>query len=436
MIRPLILALCLVVLGNPVAAATLGLTRIVDDTGVANPIHVAAPPGDSDRLFILDRSGVIRIYDRSSGTLLATPFFDNSAVTATSGERGAYAIAFDRNFATTGRLYLSYVDNRGAGGAETHRVISVDASANPNVADAVSVRTVIDIPHTIDGSGNHYGGWIGVDTANTLLITTGDSGQQSDLENGSPLLGSILRIDPNGDDFPTDAGRNYAIPGDNVSPGGGPVTEVIAEGFRNPYRGGYDDATGTLLVGDVGQNRLEEVNIVEQGLNYGWPDFEGTLPFSTFFPPGTLFEDPAFEYVHGAEPIAGSSITGGEVYRGPLGALDGLYFFGDFISDRILSLEFDAASGTLSDLTRWDLDIDAGDITGLASFGQDGDGNLYVIDLFGDVFLVSSAEDVDRNVAVPLPASGLLLLGGLAALGAARYRRKAPTSSTWADQRN
>ncbi len=446
------LAAC-VLAAVPAAAvsATLGLTRIDSASPVPAPIHLAAPPDDPSQLFVLSRSGAIHRYDRTTEAFDAVPFFSGPGDVASAGERGAYAIAFDRNFAGNGRLFLSYVDT-----GEVHRVVALDttapelADANP-ANDAAALSPVIGIPHPSDGSTNHYGGWIGVDTDNRLLITTGDSGRL--LTSPLPpdtLLGKVLRIDATADAFPGDPQRNYAIPAENLS-----GTEVFANELRNPYRAGYDDQTETLLIADVGENRVEEVNIGLNNARYGWPAFEGSLEFRGDLLPGdpSEFDFPAFEYPHDTPPIDGRSITGGEVYRGPIPELEGQYFFGDFGSGGIYSLDFVPDAPTLDgvlpedSLTVWDIEVDgvpALGIDALSSFGLDADGGLYVMGLgFGQaggtreagIFQITSVEGFGR---VPLPASGWLLIGGLGALAlrARRQRRKAPTSSRCGDQRN
>ncbi|MEO1601297.1 MAG: PQQ-dependent sugar dehydrogenase [Pseudomonadota bacterium] len=386
---------------TPVSAATLGLTRIVDGPSIAAPIHAAAPPGDSERLFILGRGGDISVYDRTTGGL--SPLYAGPSDVSQAGERGAYAIAFDQDFASNGQLYLSYVTT-----GDVHRVVEIDTLASD--VDAAPLREILAIQHPDDGTGNHYGGWLGTDTDGNLILTTGDSGSRVVNDPNNPLLAKVLRIDPETGD-----------------------TEVIGDGLRNPYRAGYDAATDTLIIADVGEGRREEINLGTDGANYGWPAFEGTLPFAaSAFPDGTVFTDPIFEYDHETDPIQGRSVTGGEIYRGDVTELDGQYFFGDFFSDQVFS--FAIEGGEAGPLTVWDLDIDVGDIAALSSFGLDGDGNLYLLDLTGEVFLVTSAEGFVTSTPVPLPASVWLLAGALALLGA--QRRKAPTSSKCADQRN
>ena len=454
-------ALLLAALPGAAAAATLGLTRIDAAAPVPAPIHVAAPPGDSSQLFVLSRGGTIHRYDRTTGAFDAAPYFSGLPTSGpdrvgTGGERGAYAIAFDRNFATNGQLYLSY---QSAG--EVHRVVAIDTRA-ADINAPTSLQPVIEIAHPTDGSSNHYAGWIGVDTENRLLVTTGDSGNllNADLPPGS-LLGKVLRIAPAPDIFASTTDANYStVSGGTGQPINASGTEVYAQSLRNPYRAGYDAATGALRIADVGQDRFEEVNLGRDGANYGWPAREGPEAFTSPSAPAAdvlerraggppPYDDPVFSYRHDTDPIFGRSITGGEVYRGPIAALDGQYFFGDFGSGGIYSLDFvpDALSldAILPDdsLTVWDIEIDgvatpAGQspITGLSSFGLDADGGLYVTGLFGaraGVFAVTSAGDFG---VVPLPASGWLLLGGIGALALRAQRRKAPTSSRCGDHRN
>ncbi len=205
----------------------------------------------------------------------------------------------------------------------------------------------------------------------------------------------MLRLDVDGDDFPADPNRNYAIPPDNPFVGLAGRDEIWAYGLRNPFRSSFDRATGDLYIGDVGQSNREEIDYQgaagSGGDNYGWKLREGTLqtPPGTNCaggapPPGNV--EPIYEYSHGGGASQGNSVTGGYVYRGPETAIQGRYFFADFVNERIWSI----AAATGANFTDWTTAFvpDAGTIDQIVSFGEDGFANLYIVDLGGEVFRV------------------------------------------------
>lgn len=206
------------------------------------------------------------------------------------------------------------------------------------------------------------------------------------------LLGKILRIDVSADGFPDDPARDYRIPAGNPPSAGGRL-EICALGLRNPYRASFDFPSQTLWIGDVGQNAREEIDLMrpqDRGANFGWRVFEGTQLFN-----GTPFASmvpPVLEYAHGAGPREGRSVTGGYVYRGPVEALQGQYFFGDFVTGNIWSVRTSQVSlGTtrFSDqfiLRRADFTPNAGTIGNISSFGVDQANNLYIVDFDGEIF--------------------------------------------------
>ena len=256
---------------------------------------------------------------------------------------------------------------------------------------------ILVIPHP--GQSNHNGGWIEFGPDNLLYLGVGDGGGAGDppgnAQNRNVLLGKILRIDPAGDAFPGDTNRDYAIPAGNPFAGGGGSPEVWAYGLRNPFRAGFDGATGNLWIGDVGQGAREEVDLMrptDGGANFGWNLVEGTLGT-----PQPGFTPPVAEYSHGSGPREGRSITGGRVYRGPVEALRGQYIFADFISNNIWSLPVASVSvgTTLASgafiLRNADFTPNAGTIGTIAAFGTDQAGNLYIVDLGGEIFRIEAS---------------------------------------------
>lgn len=350
-------------------------TRIA--SGLDQPLYVTAPPGDTGRLFIVEKTGAILVLDLGSGGILEQPFLDLSGEVSTGGEQGLLGLAFHPDYAGNGVFYVNLTNRDGDTEIRAYRVSADD----PNRADpAGSLVMTVDQPFA-----NHNGGWLGFGPDGYLYIALGDGGSGGDPQNHAQnldsLLGKILRIDVSADAFPGDGARNYAIPPDNpfaATPG---ADEIWAYGLRNPWRASFDSATGTLFIADVGQGAREEVDIGIAGGNYGWPTFEGDRLYSSRPLTGGDAIAPIAVYDHSQ----GFSITGGYVYRGPSTDLQGLYFYADFGSARVWTLQHDG-SGWVSAERTSQIVTTAGTIDSPASFGEDAFGNLYVVDLDGEVF--------------------------------------------------
>ncbi len=363
--------------------------------GLDSPLFVTSPPGDFDRLFIVEKTGQIRILDLTTGQVRPTPFLDlpDSNLT-TDGERGLLGLAFHPNYATNGLFYVNFTDINGNTVIARYQV----SAGDPNLANPASALTIFTLAQPFS---NHNGGWMDFGPDGFLYIASGDGGSANDPGNRAQdtgeLLGKILRIDVNGDAFPSDPIRNYAIPPTNPFVGTGEAEEIWAYGLRNPWRPSFDALTGDFYIADVGQNAREEVNFQRAnstgGENYGWRLREGTIATPGVggpLPPGAI--DPVYDYPHGSGQFQGESVTGGYVYRGPIESLQGRYIFGDFITNQIWSILGDRNTGTmvpgsLTDLTQA-FNPDQGSISLISSFGEDEAGNLYVIDLGGEIFQV------------------------------------------------
>lgn len=412
----------------PVACAALGLLagtanalptleRIV--SGLSTTTYITSPPASADRLFILEKDPFrIRVFDNTTGTLLPTPFLSVPDGVG-GGERGLLGLAFHPDYESNGFFYIYFSALDGPQNQTVVRRYTV--SGDPNVADPGSGLELlrIDQPQT-----NHNGGWLGFGPDDFLYIAVGDGGSANDEGTGhvepsgnsqditDNLLGKMLRIDVDGDDFPGDPDRNYAIPPSNPFVGDSGDDEIWAYGLRNPWRASFDRDTGDLYIGDVGQGALEEIDVQlasnPGGTNYGWRLREGTIatPGSVggTKPLGAI--DPVFEYAHGTSDFEGFSVTGGYVYRGPIPSLNGVYFFADFATGGPWSFRFDGSAeaghdgSNFSELTDWSdtLVPDAGTINNIASFGEDADGNVYVVDFDGDIFRITdSSVQVDGD---------------------------------------
>ena len=344
-------------------------------SGLESPVHLASPPGDS-RLFIVEQRGVIRVLE--DGALLPVPFLDITDRVGDGGERGLLSVAFHPRYATNGWFFVNFTDKRGDTHVERYHV-----SGDRNRADPASARLVL---HVSQPYANHNGGHILFGPDSMLYIGMGDGGSGGDPhgngQNRGTLLGKLLRID-------VDHGVPYAIPAGN------PFTrerdmrpEIWAWGLRNPWRLCFDRPAGMLYIADVGQNDWEEVDAVPArtpGLNYGWNVMEAAHCFRRSSCDRRGLTLPVLEYGHDQ----GCSITGGPVYRGRrIPAIVGCYFFSDYCSGWIRSVRI--ANGAATDLTEWRLPK----VPSVTSFGEDGEGEIYVLSQSGSVWCIAPAADV------------------------------------------
>lgn len=341
------------------------LTLEVVADGLSTPVHATAPVGD-DRLFVVEKSGRIRIIE--NGNLLDEPFLDISDVVDDSGnEMGLLSMAFHPDYSVNGRFFVYYSR---AGGNQNHlsRIAEYAVSSDPNVADPTE-REILTIPQPYS---NHNGGHILFGPDGHLFIALGDGGSGSDPdENGedpTTLLGSILRIDVDGDE-------PYEVPAGNPYVGSTGADEIWAIGVRNPWRIWFDD--DLLYVADVGQGSWEEVNVVdaaEPGIDYGWDIMEGPdchEPSSGCDRSGK--ELPLISHAHSD---GFCSITGGVVYRGSdITELRGRYLYTDLCEGRLRAIVTDGDTVLDSD----DLSDEVGQVSGVWSFGVDGTGEVYIV---------------------------------------------------------
>mgnify|MGYP001174004085 FL=1 len=377
--------------GAAVLPATIAATRVA--AGLSQPLFATVPAGDPAHLFVVEKTGRIELLDLATNTRAPEPFLDLSGTVATAGEQGLLGLAFHPGYAANGRFFV-YLTNE-AGDTE---VREYHASADLARADPESGRLVLGIDQP-DGLSNHKGGWIGFGPDGDLYVATGDGGGAGDPsgngQNTGSLLGKMLRVDVDGGDaFPADPARNYAIPPDNpFASGGGGAPEVWAWGLRNPWRASFDRATGELWIGDVGQSRFEEIDLGAQGANYGWNRFEGPAPFAPGADAAGL-TPPLFAYGRDL----GTAVTGGFVYRGPGDALQGAYVFADFGSGRVFALVRGGdgpAAASVTEITDR-LAFEPGTrLDHPASFGEDAQGRLYVVDFDGEVFRLTPHAGTD-----------------------------------------
>jgi len=372
-------------------------------SGLNKPLFVTAPPGDFDRVFIVEQRGRVRIL--SHGEVLRSPFLDIDSIVggglSNVDERGLLGLAFDPDFANNGFFYVNYTNN-----FSDTVIARYHVSADSNIADRNSAVTLLTVEQPFP---NHKGGWLafGPDDG-YLYIALGDGGEANDPGNRAQditnqLLGKILRIDVRGDDFPDDDAKNYAIPATNPLVGVEGDDEIWAYGLRNPWRCSFDRALGHLYIADVGQDDLEEINVQPAtslgGENYGWRCMEadactGLSGCSCGAASLTL---PVHFYPH----KDGCSITGGYVYRGcAIPSSYGTYFFADYCSDRIWSFKYDGLTVLGFEDRTLELRPAAGRLDWISSFGEDAYGELYFCNLLdGQVFkIVPAASGPDCNL--------------------------------------
>ncbi|MBB5684264.1 PQQ-dependent sugar dehydrogenase [Sphingobium boeckii] len=390
------------------ANATLALSVTVTDaatgafrvrragTGFSQPLYALGIPDNSGRLLIAQKGGLIRIFNPATGAIAATPFLDVSGQIATDGERGLLGVALPADFQTSGTAYVYLTNTTGAIEIRRYRTLL----SNSDQLDPTTADVILTFPHA--GASNHNGGWIDFGPDGLLYAATGDGGGSNDTfgnaQNRNSLLGKMLRIDVSRDDFPTDSARDYGIPATNPFATAGDAPEVWAYGLRNSFRNSFDRVTGNLWIGDVGQNAIEEVDLMrptDGGANFGWPLYEGTQANTGNSTAGLTF--PVTQYSHGTGPAQGDSLTGGYVYRGPVESLQGQYIFGDFVRGALWSVPITqlmpGATLPSSSFTirTQSFAPSAGTIGNVASFGQDQAGNLYIVDYDGDIFVIEAA---------------------------------------------
>ena len=344
--------------------------------GFDAPVFVTAAPGDTDRLFVVEQGGVIRVV--RDGTVLEEPFLDITNLVSTGEERGLLGLAFHPDYLFNGWFFINYTDTVG-----DTRVVRYTVSGDPDVADPDSWLDILVVEQPYP---NHNGGMLAFDARSLLYIGLGDGGGSDDPDDNAQdpgtLLGSMLRVNVNG----STVSQPYVIPVSNPFVGDPEVRpETWAYGLRNPWRYSFDRATGDLYIADVGQSAWEEVSVQPGGSpggqNYGWPILEGTR----CYPAGTACNDdgltlPVHTYAHGD----GCSVTGGYVYRGEaIPQLSGRYLFGDFCGGWVRS--FLLSGGEATDV-REHPDLAPGG--NVVSFGQDALGELYVVEHGGAVYRI------------------------------------------------
>jgi glucose/arabinose dehydrogenase len=383
------------------------------------PTYMAAPPGDTHRLFVVQQGGQIALI--KDGTVEPTPFLDiSSKVHYVGGEQGLLSIAFAPDYASSRRFYVYYTSTHcpNPPGCDEH-VSEFTADSGFDTASAVSEHVLLTIPHP--AQSNHNGGQLQFGPDGDLYISVGDGGGSNDTElnaqNTHTLLGKVLRIAPGATSYTIPNGNPFAAGQAECSSGtngGSNCPEIWAYGLRNPWRFSFDSQTGDLVIGDVGQDRDEEIDFAHLGqnvgANYGWPCYEGfevnnNRPSAECTPLPAPVVAPVLSYPHpancGSGQFCGDGIIGGYVMHDPsLPSLNGCYVFGDLSNPalQVVGLEQPSAVGQIAL---------GPEVSNLSSFGLDASGHLYAADVGGGtVYRLDSdgnaATDPTCPTAIPV----------------------------------
>ena len=368
--------------GPPPTGDTLQLIAVA--TGLSAPVYLSAPPGDVNRMFVVEQAGRIRVIQ--NGQLLPTPFLDITNRVLYGGEEGLLSVAFHPLFATNHYFYVDYT-RRNAAGDTVYTMIEryTVSAADSNVADSATHKLILQItqPQPVSNYPNHKGGLVMFGPDGMLYIGMGDGGSGGDpqnrAQNRDSLLGKLLRID-------LDGGDPYRIPPNNPYASGGGRGEIWAIGLRNPWRYAFDPPSGLLYIADVGQNLYEEVDVEPAaipGLNSGWNIMEGLHCYNSSTCSSAGLVLPVLEYDHSNGNCA---VIGGFVYHGtPSPALAGQYFYADLCSAWLRSFTY--AGGAAMAQKTWAFNVSLGSVN---SFGQDARGELYVLAGNGIVYRIAA----------------------------------------------
>lgn len=361
---------------HPPIEDTYHIVAAFPDLSFTRPVDLQHPGDDTNRIFVVEQRGVISVFPNDPAAGSKTVFLDiEDQVDDGHNEEGLLGLAFHPDYKSNGYFYVNYTTFD----SKTYISRFQVSPQNPGQADPESEQVVLsfDQPH-----GNHNGGQVSFGPDGYLYIAVGDGGSGGDPDdNGqdrTTLLGTILRIDVDNQEN----GNNYAIPPDNPFAGNsdGYREEIYAYGLRNPWRFSFDAGNGHLWTGDVGQNRYEEIHIIENGGNYGWDIMEG---MHCFEPQSgcdmTGLEMPVWEYDRDEGDV---SVTGGFVYRGPsLPELTGKYVYADYASGRIWALDYSDPDNPANTEI-----VDTG--VAISSFGVDRDNELYICAFDGKIYRI------------------------------------------------
>lgn len=336
-------------------------------SGLDRPVQIVSAHDGSTRLYVAQQGGKVLAVEGS--TVFPQPFLDLSALVSCCDNGGLLSIVFHPNYLGNGQVFVLYVDHNG------------DTVLTRYTRGQAEVLLVVDQP--LDNVPNHHGGTLQFGPDGFLYVSIGDGGAYVKVTNRAQelhhVLGKLLRLDVRG-------ATSYTIPPDNPFAGRTDVrNEIWSYGLRNPWRFSFDRATGELLLGDVGQDSWEELDITTiaaaRGANFGWPYMEGTHCFPPGEPCSTAgLTVPKLEYPR----AEGCSVTGGYRYRGTQWArLNGVYLYGDWCSGTLWGAT-DTGAG------QWTSTVLAQTGKAIVSFGEDDDGELYLVDYNGAIYRITA----------------------------------------------
>ncbi len=373
MIRRLLILTAIMISFSEGALPQYSLQNAFPNLTFSSPLDLQNAGDGTDRLFIVERAGVIYVIENNPTTTFKKKFLDITDSVSSGGEMGLLGLAFHPNYESNGYFYVNYTKS------SPYRRTLISrfkvSSTNPDSADRSTSTILMEISQPYS---NHNGGQLAFGPDGYLYIALGDGGSggdpQDNGQNKSSWLGKLLRINVD----QTQGTLKYAIPPDNPFAGNiqGYKEEIYAYGLRNPWRFSFDFPTGRLWCADVGQNALEEIDVIINGGNYGWRCYEGTLPYNLSGCTATNYLPPIFEYPRSE----GTSVTGGYVYRGPnVPGIYGKYIYGDYVSRKIWAITYDGINPPTNQL----LLTAPGAIT---SFGVDMNNELYVVSFDSKIY--------------------------------------------------
>ena len=365
----------------------LELKAAYPEIKLARPLWLEESPDGTKRIFVIQQDGKILIMPKDkSGTATKTFLDISDRKPYVQNEEGLLGFAFHPKFKKNGKFYVYYTQQDPKRSVISEFQVS---KSNPDEADKASERILLEIPQP---AWNHNGGEITFGPDGYLYIALGDGGGANDQynngQNKQSLLAKMLRIDVDS----KANGKQYGIPKDNpFVKDSSHKPETWAWGLRNPWRFSFDSKTGDLYCADVGQVKWEEINILKKGGNYGWSFREGFHEFGTNAPPTNAKAlDPILEYPHNAAQTTnhspGLSVTGGYVYRGKkVPSLKGVYLYGDFMVGTIWGLRYEKGKVTAQS-TLIEMPKGTTPLRQIASFGQDADGEVYMLSFDGRIY--------------------------------------------------
>ena len=393
------------------AAGVVALQQVFSALSFASPLAMVQAPQDDSRWYVIEQPGRVYVFDNIDSVANRELLLDiTERVDSGPGEAGLLGIAVHPDFRNNGYIYLSYTSSddpvSDSGANLVSRISRFTMNSAGTALDSASEQVVLSLSQPY---GNHNGGNIAFGPDGYLYMGFGDGGSGGDPQNNAQnldvLLGKMLRIDVDVSQAEIDSGIYYKIPAGNPFAGSSGCDaasdnncgELFAWGLRNPWRWSFDRLTGALWAGDVGQNNIEEVDLIESGNNYGWRCYEGTSAYNPDqCADASVYTEPKAQYTHDV----GYAVTGGFVYRGAaIPDLTGVYLYADYSTGRLWALNDPYGAATVQELLQTGLNI--------PSFAQGNDGEVYVLAMNGSIYqLVQATASSTASFAALLSETG------------------------------